>query len=50
MDIWISRKVWLLYVIFIIVITLFQVGAILANANKNQLTDIKTFFKEKKSK
>ena len=33
-------------VIIVIIITLFEVGRILANANKNQLTNTKTFIKE----
>ena len=39
-----------LHSIIIVIKTIFWVGTILANANKNQLTNIKAFTKEKASK
>ena len=39
-----------LHSIIIVIITLFEVGTSLANSNKNQLTNIKTFIEEKTNK
>ena len=36
--------------IVIVIITLFQIGKILPNTNKNQITNIKPFIKEKTNK